>query len=455
MLKRYRSAAIGLCAVLLTGVIAHAAGIYSQLPLIGSAAFCGSTVTGTGNLGGQTGQGQGTIGSICGGTVPAGPPFITGNEIMAVDTLLPGGASPQSATISIQDIGNYGGTPRNFLDNGSLNVQQRGTGTVTCAAAAAITSAAYGPDRWGCSANVTSGAGRQAIVTTAALLPAGFAQVDTVWRNSGSLAQPVCTHQEIPTAKAIALAGKTVTLSFNAAALAGLAADNNSTMTASIYYGTGTDQGFGTMTASPAITPAWTNIAFSVNQQVLTISTTPTRYAVVGSLPSTVTEVGVALCFTPTTTTSGGVTDGFAFVGTQLEIAPAASAYEFHDIQQDVAVAQRYFYQINEGTITAGTVMTPAGNAVTATTCASDIPFPVTMRVAPTYTNSLSGTTFKLNSAAANTALTTPFSATTGANTIYNASITFTASGLGATPGFACNLVSAAGSGTMQFTADF
>jgi hypothetical protein len=74
---------------------------------------------------------------------------------------------------------------------------------------------------------------------------------------------------------------------------------------------------------------------------------------------------------------------------------------------------------------------------------------------APTYSNALTASTFKLNAAAANTALSTPFSATTGANTIYNASVTFTASGLGATAGFACNLVSAAGSGTMQFTADF
>ena len=116
---------------------------------------------------------------------------------------------------------------------------------------------------------------------------------------------------------------------------------------------------------------------------------------------------------------------------------------------------QRFAYAIQEGTITAGTVMAPAGQAPSATTCLIAIPFPVTMRAAPTYTNALTASTFKLNSAAVNTALSTPFSATTGVNTVFNGSVTFTASGLGATAGFGCELVSAAGSGVMLFTADF
>lgn len=200
----------------------------------------------------------------------------TGNETIPADTNLGQGINPATGTLSSSVLGNFSGTPRNYLDNGSFNIQQRGTGTVTCAANAAITSAAYGPDRWGCSANVAVGAGRSAIVTTAALLPAGFAQVNTVFRTSGALLQPVCSIQEIPTAESTALAGKTVTLSFFAAALAGLNADNGNLITASIFTGTGSDQGLGTMTASPAITPAWTGIAFSVNQQVIPITTTPT-----------------------------------------------------------------------------------------------------------------------------------------------------------------------------------
>jgi hypothetical protein len=458
-MNRFRGAAIGLCALIAAVGIAHAAGMWSTLPQVGSPGGCISTVSGPtfgpqGNVGGAgaTGQGQAITGSNCQTTLPAGPPFLTGNEYFPADTGL---QLPATVTIPIQLGVNFSGTPRNYLDNGSLNVQQRGTGTVTCGTTSGVPSSAYGPDRWGCDTNVTSGAGRTAIVTTAALLPAGFAQVNTVFRTSGALTQPVCQIQEIPTVKATALAGKVVALSVYAAALAGLSADNGNLITVSIFTGTGSDQGLGTMTASPAITPAWTGIASPLNQSVLTITTTPGRYALPAPLiPATTTEAAVAICFTPTAT-GAGATDGFAWVGAQLEVSPSPSPYEFHDIQQDTAIAERYFYQISEGTITAGSVMTPGGNAVTATTCAVDIPFPVTMRTAPTYANALTATTFKLNSAAVNTALSTPFSATTGANTVYNASLTFTASGLGATPGFACELVSAAGSGVMQFTADF
>jgi hypothetical protein len=82
------------------------------------------------------------------------------------------------------------------------------------------------------------------------------------------------------------------------------------------------------------------------------------------------------------------------------------------------------------------------------------IPFPTTMFKAPTYTNALSATTFKVvSSSQAATALGTPFSAKLGANTPYNASINFTTTGMTAKD--ACVIVSAAGSGTMQFTADF
>src|SRR5580658_1230509 len=55
--------------------------------------------------------------------------------------------------------------PRNLLDNGQMQVQQRGTGTVTCGTTT-IPSSAYGADRWGCNVNVTSGAGTLQVITT-------------------------------------------------------------------------------------------------------------------------------------------------------------------------------------------------------------------------------------------------------------------------------------------------
>lgn len=452
MLKRYRSVAIAVSALLITSGIVWAAGNYATYPIVGAPSFCVATVSGAGNLGGITGQGQAGSGSICAQTVPSGPPLLTGSEIIPADTGLGPNVSPATVAIPVSLLSNFSGTPRNYLDNGSLNVQQRGTGTVTCGTTSGVPSTAYGPDRWGCDANVASGAGRTALVTTAALLPAGFASVNTVFRTSGALTQPVCQLQEIPTAESTALAGKTVAFSFYAAALAGLAADNSNVITASIFSGTGSDQGLGTMTASPAITPAWTGLASAVSQQAITITTTPTRYSVTGAIPATATEVGVAICFTPTAT-GAGATDGFADVGLQLEVAPSPSAYEFHTVQADLAKAQRYFYNVTE--VAAGVVQTAVGTAQgTTTTCTTFVPFPATMRSAPAYTNSLSATTFKIVSASqAATILATPFSATLVANSINSASINFTTTGMTAKD--SCFLVGAGGGGTMQWSADF
>jgi len=362
---------------------AIAAGLFSTLPIVGSASFCASTVTGTGGLGGITGQGQGSTGSICGQTVPAGPSFLTGQEMIPADTQLGGGASPQTVRIPVTLLGNYGGTPRNYLDNAALNITAiNGTATVTGATTSALAVTNMSADRWALDTNVGSGAGRSAIVTSSPSPPTGFTNVMKVFRTSGALTQPVCVHQEIPSAIATQLAGQTVTFSAWLDALAGLAADNNNIVNMVVYTGTGTDQGFGSWTASPAITPAWTGIATAVNQ-ALTITTTFTRYSVSASIPSTATEVGVAICFTPTAT-GAGATDGFAWTGAQLEIGAAASNFEVIRKQDDLNRAQQFFYAISE---TAGP--TPRGTChfTTANTaCQWDIVFPQPMYLAPTFT---------------------------------------------------------------------
>src|SRR4051812_5779246 len=156
-------------------------------------------------------------------------------------------------------------TPRNVVDNGAMAVSQRGTGAATCALnGAAITSAAYSADRWGCEVNVAVGAGQLTQISATPSPPAGFTNSLKLVRNSGALTQPQCTYQEISTTRSTALAGQQVVFSAYIQALAGLATDQGaSTQTANlvIISGTGTDQGFGTWTASPAITPAWTGVS--------------------------------------------------------------------------------------------------------------------------------------------------------------------------------------------------
>jgi hypothetical protein len=458
MSNKYRGLAIGLAALVASVGAAIGAGNWETLPIVGQPATCVSTVSGAGGFnpqgnvggGGATGQGQASSGSLCAQTLPAGPPVLTGSEIIPADT---GQQIPATATIPVSLLGNFSGTPRNYLDNGSLNVQQRGTGIVTCGTTT-VPSSAYGPDRWGCYANVASGAGRTSIVTTAALLPTGFASVNEVYRTSGALTQPICSIQEVPTAKATALQGKTVTLSFYAEALAGLSADNQNLITASIFTGTGSDQGLQTMTASPAITPAWTGIASPVNQQVIPITTAPLRYSVTGVIPAAATEVAVAVCFTPTAT-GAGVTDGFAYTGVQLEVAPSPSPYEFHDIQQDTAVAQRYYWQFAE-TVSSTTLVPGVCEAQSTTVAVCNIPLKVTMRAAPTVACTFG--TLKRQVAGTDTALTAcAASATTnGIATPDTIAVTATVAS-GDTAGFASNLMSgnSTGGGLITATADF
>lgn len=391
MLKRFRGAAIGVAALSVAGGIALAAGNYSTYPIVGAPSSCISTVSGAGGFnaagnaggGGATGQGQAASGSLCAQTLPAGPPFLTGSELIPADTGLGGGVSPQSVTIPVTMLGNYFGTPRNFLDNGALNITNtNGTSTVTCAAAAAIAVTGMSADRWGCQANVTSGAGRTAIVTSSPTPPVGFTNAMKVFRTSGALTQPVCVMQEVTTPQSVQLAGNVVTFSFYAAALAGLAADNANQIQAVIFTGTGTDQGLTTApTASPAITPAWTGIATALNQ-VQTITTTFTRYAFQATIPATATEIGAAICFTPTAT-GAGATDGFAFTGAQLERAPGATSFEFRSKTMELAQAQAFFYTIAEGAATTVRAMCMASST---TLAICGLQFPVPMYAVPAMT---------------------------------------------------------------------
>ena len=350
-------------------------------------------------------------------------------------------AGPASAQVL---FGQAGPNFKNLVDNSNFNIYQRGTTAVTTI----TTTATYHADRW---AGYSGTSTNETLTNITSSLPTGtgtpvFTNAEQVQRASGQTGvKPVCLIQEIPTADVTPLAGQPVTLSFWALASSNFSA-TSSILNAQVATGTGSDQGLASFISG------WTGAATPINYSA-TLTTNWQRFAVTGTLASTATEAAVNICFTPTGT--AGTNDYFQITGVQLEQGTVATNLEWRPAGVELTKVERYAYAVNEGTITAGTAMAPAGQAPTSTTCLVPFVFPVTMRTAPTYTNALSGTTFKLNSAAANTALTTPFSATTGANTVANGSITFTASGLGATAGFSCVLVSAAGSGQILFTADF
>jgi hypothetical protein len=376
-----------LSVLLTTGAVGM--GLWHGLPIVGQPAFCTSTVSGVtlpanqGPYGVVPGSTQGSGQGICGETTPAGPPVVTGSELVPADTALPNAAPPQTVRIPTALLANMSGTPRNYLDNGALNITNaNGTSTVTGqinAAAAVATNLAA--DRWLLSTNVGSGAGRSAIVTSSPSPPTGFTNVMKVFRTSGALTQPICVWQEIPTPQATQLAGQTVTLSAYAAALAGLNADNNNQMQLVIITGTGTDQGFGSWTASPAITPAWTGIATPLNA-VQNVTTTFARYSATVTLASTVTEAAAGLCFTPTAT-GAGATDGFAWTGAQLEIAPSPTAFEVLKKQDEIVRAQQFLVKISEGAL--GPVRAQGWSATTSLV-EGLLQLPVPMYSAPTMT---------------------------------------------------------------------
>ena len=80
---------------------------------------------------------------------------------------------------------------RNVLDNGGMNVAQRGTAATNCAGTSGSTTTTYSADRWTCIVNVGSQAGQSQVVTATPTPPTGFQNALNVWRNSAALTQPV------------------------------------------------------------------------------------------------------------------------------------------------------------------------------------------------------------------------------------------------------------------------
>lgn len=275
-------------------------------------------------------------------------------------------------------------SPRNILDNGATTVQQRGTGTATAATTAGCVALSYASDRWCADVNVTSGIGQLTPITATPAPPTGFTSSMKLVKSSSSLAQPVCAWQEIPTKDATTLAGQNVILSGYIQALAGQAADGGNVATFVIITGTGSDEGLGAlrgavgMTASPAITPAWTGLA-TLQTTNFTTTTGWVRYiAPTIAVPSTVTEMAIAVCFTPSTV-AGGATDGLAFTGMQLEAGKIATPFEFRFFGQELVKSMRYYWQAvetNTTTFWAGQCRATGDAQVT-------VPLPVPMDTTP------------------------------------------------------------------------
>ena len=93
MLKLRKSLlALGLLGLI--AVPALAAGLWPNLPIVGSAAFCASE--NTAGVPGTT--------AVCASTAPAGPSIVTGLETVPADTHKAGGSSPQTVNLTMASL---------------------------------------------------------------------------------------------------------------------------------------------------------------------------------------------------------------------------------------------------------------------------------------------------------------------------------------------------------------
>lgn len=445
-MTRFRKAlaAGALCAAGIVGA-AQAAGLFGNLPFAGGAQY------------------------------PTTLP-LTGAESAPFDTQLTQGLNPATELISVnQLISAIGGAniSGNLLVGGDAtsNLFQRAT-----SGSSVTTTLTYGgPDQWA----YWSGTGTAMTVsqdTTAADLSAGFPVAFKMARTSGQTGVvQMCMAQEIETnlVKASGIAGSTAELTFSAITGANFSA-SLANMTAFIVTGTGTDQGLAgsasmafTLNAGGGGSGGWTSQA-NATAAVISLGgvSTAGRYGAVASIPANVTEIGVALCWTPVGT--AGTNDYVAFSGIQLKKSPnqaglvsaslgyncvtsgiQCSNFERRAFPIEQGLQFRYYLQVNDNV--ANTVPITLCQATTTSAVVCVHQFPVAMRAAPTATASASTAFGDTATAGAPTACTA-FAVVASSTSIFSGKTTCT-TGATTTAGGASQLVGANTGANVNFSA--
>lgn len=274
---------------------------------------------------------------------------------------------------------------RNVLDGGdfTINPFQRGTSQ----SADIANTLTYTADRWFMVGGASSALdwSQQADTTVA-----GFADSLRMQRKSANTdTHALNLGQVIETSDAIRLQGQTVTLSFWAATGANYSGGN---LTVQLVSGTGTNQ-----SAANLVSGSWTG-ATNVINATQALSGTMTRYQFSGTVPAGCTQLGVLLSWTPSGT--AGSNDYIQVNGFQLEVGAVAGPFEHRDVEVELALCQRYFFQINEP---ASGVVVGAGMITSTNNETIFIPLPVQMRAAPTV--AVTAGSFKFNIAGTATAV--------------------------------------------------
>lgn len=340
--------------------------------------------------------------------------------------------TPGAATLVLAEIPALSFTvaPRNMLDGGdaTTNPFQRGT-TVSNI----VATNTYTADRFFMVAGAASSA--QMVKTADTTIP-GFSQ-SFAWgrgQSSGSVSA-VTIGQALESLDSIRVQGLPVTFSFYARSNSSFPASG---VVVSVISGAGTDQ-----SASALVNGTWTTTSVVVSA-LQALTATMTRYSFSGTVPVTATQIGVLLSYTPTATTAL-INEGVVMNGLQLEVG-GLTPYEHRDVEVELALCQRYYFQINEG---ASASIVGAGMIAGTNSALFVMQLPVQMRVAPTVSVVTTGS-FAANIVGTLTALTGMAASTT--HTVNYISVT---GGVTAVSGQATMLTSRQpNSGIITVTAD-
>ena len=437
---------------------------------------------------------QTTVGQI----VPNAPtiPSIGVNDVF--QDIVNGFPQAQSQYVSAPNIAGFvanGGPGTNFLIGGKAdqNLWQRGT-----TGSSVTTALTYGgPDRWAYWSG-TATAMTISKASTAAALPAGSANTFRMQRTAAQTGVlPVCMAQEITSANSYYLQGHTVLLDFNVYTGANFSATS---MTAYVIYGTGTDEGLSKLAyqlnAGGGGSGTWAGQTNATAAAIpLAAVSTAYRVAAVANIPTTATEVGVVLCYTPPgATNTAGTTDALYFDNIELRKADALAnfantttgyvlsnnvltaaingvvqnatipAFSLRTFEEEARNQYAYYYQVNEF-LTVGLAQGPAGYYVDTTHCQVNWPLPAPMRATPTIQNSaITASTFTVAQTGGTPAAAVALAGSGNSGLILGVGSTPSAPFTSATASFitaaktqyaACQLVStAAGAGNFGFSAE-
>jgi hypothetical protein len=377
--------------------------------------------------------------------------------ILQVQTLASGTLSAPGAA-SLATPAGVGGPqlafPRNIIDGGDFTTNPWQRGTSFTGIAGTLT---YTADRFFAAGGASSSIAVSQITGVTAV--PGFTQALQFGRAAGNANTAVINlGQVVETLDAIRLQGQTVTLSFWAQPGANWSPANG-VLNVLLASGTGVNQSAASMVAG-----SWTGYSSLVltPQQNLSPNASPgaavltpaasiaqqiaagwQRYAFTATVPAGCTQLGVLFNATPAGT--AGAADVVQIMGVQLEPGAQATPFEHRDIELELAIAQRYFFNIPEP---ASGVIVGAGMVAGASSEIIFIPLPVQMRAAPAVT--VSAGSFKFNLAGTATAVGTFAAGST--HTPNYISVTGNASG---TAGQGTLLQGGGGSGFIQASADF